>query len=379
MTTIRVISNGHGEDVIATRIITALGLDSYSFEVFPLVGKGQAFIDFGLAPKLTQSVMPSGGFLLRFKDIFSDLKSGLLMQFQKQRRVLKLSKADYQIVVGDVFALFMATTVPIPTIFFPTAKSERAIPHYKFELKYIRKHARIAFPRDIETHDRFVEYHIPSQFFGNPMFDDMVSKVSKPDGVTMALLPGSRKEAVQNMAIILTIISKLTLKQSYAFVFSLSPHVRYAQLKMVVHDLPWVLETDDEGYFFRFSQSDIQVRVLYTFFDALQLSSVVLGLAGTANEQAMHAKRHLISFIGAGPQSTKQRFHQQHQLIDGAATHFINSNHPDTIAQELSDVLNKNDFEWTPLSNYYQNASKLIAAHLKQFFMGPNNMGTIKK
>ena len=62
----------------------------------------------------------------------------------------------------------------------------------------------------------------------------------------------------------------------------------------------------------------------YSFMDVLHQSSMVIGLAGTANEQAMFAKRPLISFIGTGPQSTKQRFVEQHQLIDGATTYLIN-------------------------------------------------------
>jgi uncharacterized protein (TIGR03492 family) len=366
MISIRVISNGHGEDLIAARIISSLGLGAYEFHAFPLVGPGHAFLDLGIPPKIRQASMPSGGFLLRFKDIVSDLKSGLLMQFQKQRGSLNAAKADYQIVVGDVFALFMASSKhKMPTIFFPTAKSERAIPHYKLELMYIRKHADIVFPRDIETHERFIQQGIPSQFFGNPMFDGMVSNAAKAAGITVALLPGSRKEALKNMSLMLSIISKLRLNRLYSFVFSISPHIRYSELKLVINDLPWVLEKDDVGYLFKFSQAEIRVRVSYAFFDVLQLASVVLGLAGTANEQAMHANRYLISFIGAGPQSTKQRFQQQHQLIAGALTHFIDSNQPDVIAKELSDALNANEFEWTPLSDHHQQASKFIADYLR--------------
>ena len=70
-------------------------------------------------PKLDQNVLPSGEFLLKINDIVSDLKSGLFSQFRKQRHLLKSSISDYQIVVGDVYALFMATFgISIPTIFF---------------------------------------------------------------------------------------------------------------------------------------------------------------------------------------------------------------------------------------------------------------------
>ena len=84
----------------------------------------------------------------------------------------------------------------------------------------------------------------------------------------------------------------------------------------------------------------------------------------------MHAKRHLISFIGSGPQSTKRRFLQQHQLIEGASTDFIDSNDPDTIAREFSEILNCLEFNWTPLSDHYQMASTSIADHLNQQVLG---------
>ena len=366
MTHIRVVSNGFGEDLISTRGIEAIGLTSATFDVYPLVGDGNAYQQLGIQPTITQPVLPSGGFLLRLRDLLADLRSGLLWQFQKQRQALATGTADVQLVVGDVFALFMAASQSdIPIVFFPTAKSERAIPHYGIELKYIRSKASLVFPRDEATHQRFLNTGIPSRYFGNPMFDAMTSNVERGLPMTIALLPGSRQEAIQNMALMLMVVSQLTLDDPWSFVFSLSPHFKHAELTTVIADLPWLLEKDAQGFYFKFSQSDICVRVSYAFFDVLQASSVVIGLAGTANEQAMHAKQGLISFIGCGPQSTKQRFQQQHQLIDGATTHFIDSNQAETIAQGVSAILNDNDFEWTPLSDHYQMAAEKIAACLR--------------
>ena len=367
MKTIRVVSNGFGEDVIATRLIQALGQDDYRYDIYPLVGDGNAYQQLGIQPSMSQSMLPSGGFLLRLRDVLVDLRSGLLLQFQKQRQALAKGSADVQLVVGDVLALFMAAVnSKIPIVFFPTAKSERAIPHYGFELSYIRSKATLVFPRDQDTHQRFLDKGIASRFFGNPMFDAMTSNAKRGVPMTMALLPGSRQEAIQNMVMMLRIISHLHLDEPCAFVFSISPHFRYPELKMVIQDLPWLLEKDDQGYFFKFSQSKVIARLSYEFFDVLQVSSVVIGLAGTANEQAMHAKRHLISFIGSGPQSTKQRFQQQHRLIEGASTNFIDSNDPGIIAREVSDILNQRSFDWTPLSDHYQMASDVIADYLHQ-------------
>lgn len=158
MKTIRVVTNGFGEDVIASRIIQALGQDHIRYDVYPLVGEGNAFQQLSIQPTIAQPILPSGGFLLRLRDVLVDLSSGLLLQFQKQRQALSKGSADVQLVVGDVFALFMAAVnSKIPIVFFPTAKSERAIPHFWFELSYIRSKTILVFPRDEDTHQRFLE------------------------------------------------------------------------------------------------------------------------------------------------------------------------------------------------------------------------------
>ena len=41
MTTLRVISNGYGEDAIAAQLIQAIGLDALDVTPIPLVGDGR--------------------------------------------------------------------------------------------------------------------------------------------------------------------------------------------------------------------------------------------------------------------------------------------------------------------------------------------------
>lgn len=369
MTTLRVISNGYGEDAIAAQLIQAIGLDALDVKPIPLVGDGRSYVTLGLTPQLVQGVLPSGGFLRRLSDVFRDLRSGLLGQCLNQRRVLSSTHGAYQLVVGDVFALLMATwRTTMPTAFFPTAKSERAIPHYAVECQLIRANAQLVFPRDIETHQRFQSARVPSRFFGNPMFDGMVSNAPKVDPPMVALLPGSRDEAVSNIRMMLTIVSKLSLKSSFQFVFSLSNHIQLPELQAAVADLPWTVHEQATGIECSLSEPPLTVKVSYQFYDVLQSSSVVIGLAGTANEQAMHAQRQLISFIGMGPQSSRQRFREQHRLIDGVSPILIDSNDVEEIATQLSHCLNTHSFPWTPLSDHEQSSARYIAACLRQEF-----------
>ena len=70
----RIISNGFGEDLIASKLIQSFrDCYDFDFDVFPLVGQGNAYKHIGMNPKLDQNVLPSGGFLLKINDIVSDL------------------------------------------------------------------------------------------------------------------------------------------------------------------------------------------------------------------------------------------------------------------------------------------------------------------
>jgi uncharacterized protein (TIGR03492 family) len=370
MTTIRVISNGYGEDAIACQLIQAY-LDTVSdssdvtFKVFPCVGEGGSYKKIGLIPNVSQQVLPSGGFLHRMADVVNDLRSGLFSNVWRQRRAILDCSADMQWVIGDVYALWLASVGPsIPTVFFPTAKSERVIPHYALERRYIRAHATLVFPRDVETHQSFVAHGIPSQFLGNPMFDGLTSNQEPPSGTVCGILPGSRGEALANVGTILDVIALLDTQRVDTFLMALVPSITYADLLKVVGDRAWRVERKDSDLVLVYTQKKVEVKVSRNFKDVLHVSSLVLGLAGTANEQAMFAGRPLISFIGSGPQSTLKRFKQQHQLIDGA-TILVPSSNAKEVSKRLAQILDTNDFPWQPLPPVQAVAKDIVAVMLK--------------
>ena len=59
------LSNGHGEDLIATMIAREVSALCESFDIagFPLVGLGKAYANAGIPVIGSQDTMPSGGFL----------------------------------------------------------------------------------------------------------------------------------------------------------------------------------------------------------------------------------------------------------------------------------------------------------------------------
>ena len=69
-------------------------------------------------------------------------------------------------------------------------------------------------------------------------------------------------------------------------------------------------------------------------FDAvLHESTVVIGMAGTANEQAAGMGRPVVSFVGAGAQTTPSRMIDQERLLGGAAAYI--SDYPEGVAREI--------------------------------------------
>ena len=86
------LSNGHGEDLIATMIAREVKAERESLDVvgFPLVGFGKPYIDAGIRVVGVQKTMPSGGFLRHgVRLMLQDIKAGLIGLTVQQIRHLK--------------------------------------------------------------------------------------------------------------------------------------------------------------------------------------------------------------------------------------------------------------------------------------------------
>jgi uncharacterized protein (TIGR03492 family) len=144
-----VVSNGHGEDHIACRLIAEMR--DCQIDVLPLAGEGNAYTAAGYVPLMTHPVMPSGGFVRSFRDLCGDLSAGLLGSLRRARKLAKdhAKKADMVIAVGDVFCLAMAAKGhQTPVFFLPTAKSDSFMPHSWVERRLIRAFARRSYTTD---------------------------------------------------------------------------------------------------------------------------------------------------------------------------------------------------------------------------------------
>ena len=112
-----IISNGHGEDVIASEIIQKLLLTKSvdHIEVMPLVGEGKVFDSFS-SQEVTkigfQKVLPSGGFSNQsFIAFLQDLRKGMIFYLFRNWLELISKPKDYKILaIGDLLPLIYAWT-----------------------------------------------------------------------------------------------------------------------------------------------------------------------------------------------------------------------------------------------------------------------------
>ena len=127
------LSNGHGEDAIACRVIEALHdiNQDISYEILPIVGEGKVFAKFikdGWLSKIGSPIfLPSGGFSNQsFSGLVLDLKSGLLRSLWRQWTLIHNSARQGRIIVavGDLVPLLLAWASGADYFFIGTPKSD---------------------------------------------------------------------------------------------------------------------------------------------------------------------------------------------------------------------------------------------------------------
>ncbi len=251
-----VLSNGHGEDVIAVRILRELQQHNPP-EIFalPLVGEGRAYQKLNIPAIGSVRSMPSGGFIyMDGRQLARDVRGGLLQltlnQFKAVRRWVKTQKkSGYStkvLAVGDIVPLLFAYLSGSEYAFVGTAKSEYYLRDETGWLKrdtqkarregwsgsvYLpwerwlmsRDRCKAVFPRDSLTTEILKQWKIPAFDLGNPMMDGLNpsfplqkfytidtrrQEIERPLVVT--LLPGSRTpEAYANWEKITVAVSGL--------------------------------------------------------------------------------------------------------------------------------------------------------------------------
>ena len=338
---ILMVSNGHGEDLIACRLMTEM--QNCDIQVLPLAGIGAAYKALGYTPLITHPPMPSGGFIRSFRDLRKDVAAGVLGTLRQARKKVKqhAKTVDLVIAVGDVFCLAMAAWGHrTPVYFLPTAKSDTFMPHSRLERRFIKHFAKRTYTRDAVTAKGLSTHGLNAVYLGNPMMDGLWQTQSpltfSEDKPVLALVPGSRDEAYLNLVYMLDIAQHAQLEYGCHVVWAKSPELSLTQFISHYPNNTWSF--GPQGTWLRACHG-MMIHIVTHFPDVLAVADVVIGLSGTANEQALYVGKPVYAFEGFGPQSTLKRFEEQKALM-GGGLHIVTPRDHEAILTAVGQSLN---------------------------------------
>lgn len=330
---ILLVSNGFGEMAILQTIAKAIAqrAPDATLAQMPLVGT----LDTTAWPPAIgpQRSMPSGGLVTywNFRNIGRDVGAGLLGLSMRQFEFLRRQRNTYDAVVaiGDVYcAAACLWFARLPAVCVATAKSERVASHSWIERRILRG-ASITFARDEPTAKALTNGGVRAVYAGNAMMDQVASPEFAlpvdPDALRVALLPGSRADAAPNAraaARRLLRMAALSGKKVQAFL-ALAPAADVG----AIYD---ALET--EGFALKRWRTIVGVSAIGSrdgvevvcvkggLAASLLAAQVVLGQAGTGNEQAAGLGKPVIAAAGPGesPQSVGWYRMRQRKLLGDA-------------------------------------------------------------
>lgn len=369
------ISNGHGEDLMAAQLASALQekIPGLRIMALPLVGAGEAYLRRGIRLAGPTQTLPSGGFLRNsLKNLWMDLRAGLLSLTFRQIAALKAaaSEARMTVCVGDVALVLLAGLfVRRPAVFLPTAKSDYIAPHTALEVWLMRRFCTEVYPRDARTAEGLRKRGVNASYLGNVMMDSMTitgmgfgeetgeewarggdageeKAGGAPSGrrIMVGILPGSREEAYQNMQLIGEAASAFArlVKGNTVFLVALAGGLAMDRLAEVMAGFGWRScarpEAVQPGLVGCLEREEVRLLIFKERFgDILHAAKIVLGLAGTANEQAVGLGKPVVTFVGTGPQFNARFVATQKRLLREAIT--VVEARPELIAQEMAAIL----------------------------------------
>jgi uncharacterized protein (TIGR03492 family) len=292
------VANGHGETAIAARIaaeVTRLAATPVGSDLLALVGSGA-----GAAPLTVvgpRRAMPSGGLVAmgNVRAFSRDLRAGFVRLLASQLLFLRRARARYDIVVavGDAYALALAFLAGRPTLFVGTAKSVYVAPYGPFERVLLRQAVR-AFVRDERTAAVLRSQDVEAEAPGNVIVDLAGAPADAGlGGAWIGVLPGSREAAYADGVRLARVVRAVgRLRPGPGALLSVAPTLDAARFERELLADGWdacEAPRPAGGAFAVRSGAARLVGWMGSLGSLLRASILVLGQAGTANEQAAAA------------------------------------------------------------------------------------------
>jgi uncharacterized protein (TIGR03492 family) len=331
------LSNGHGEDLNASLVLKAFQQKYPQVEVaaLPLVGEGNAYRRLDVPIIAPTRSLPSGGFVyMDNRKLLADLRSGLLglawQQIQSARTYAR--NCDLIFAAGDIVPLAIAQITGCSYAAFIVSASgyyENRISLPFYTLQRLRsRQCQVIFTRDAFSAQQLQQRGITKSIFAGYPIMDVLEPVGKDLGLMphvpmIALLPGSRlPESAQNLGLQLDLA--IAIAREYAphpvqFQAALTPNMvasdqtKSSPLQTLALEKGWEFQAGGQLYH---AQHQVTVSCRCdAFADILLKADLVIGMAGTAVEQAVGLGKPVIQIIGQGPQFTYRFAEAQMRLL----------------------------------------------------------------
>jgi uncharacterized protein (TIGR03492 family) len=307
-----IVSNGYGEDAIACGIVASLQRTAPTLRLLamPLVGEGRAYQKLGVEVVGPRELLPSGGLILAgWSNILSDMRAGLWRVTRGQIKTLRQLGPQLGALVacGDTYPVLLGGFfTPQRVIMVGTAKSNYFVKYSAAERAIFRRCCEIVFARDEPTAATLRAYGIAARWVGNGMMD-LLGQSGQPlpvadDTTCVAILPGSRKSAYRDLPVILDAVRRLGQARPASWLMALADSVDVSGLAQAAEPDGWQLEAaDGPGLAGRLVGHGQDVWLVSgRFGDVLHRCDLVIGQAGTGNEQAAGLGKPVISFDSDG-------------------------------------------------------------------------------
>ncbi|NEP38182.1 MAG: hypothetical protein F6K35_02440, partial [Okeania sp. SIO2H7] len=325
------LSNGHGEDTHNCQIIKAFTkiCSDTTISAMPIVGAGNSYKNLGIPIIGPTSNMPSGGFFyLNPLLLFKDLGQGLIsLTWRQLQTVWQFAKnCDLVMATGDIVVAAIAYWTKLPYVVFLSADSSYYEDRINLGLilpKLLNNSRCLkVFVRDALTATDLNRQGIKkAEFVGTPVMDNLISTGKdlqlKPGLFTIGILPGSRlPEAGINLSLLLKLVREIV-----KFMGENVCQFRVAAVPILMSELEAVATSENWQYQagkLTFLTEEYSIEVIFyedAFADILQQSNLVIGMAGTAIEQAVGLGKPVITIPGEGPSFTYRFAEAQTRLL----------------------------------------------------------------
>ncbi|MCP9772977.1 lipid-A-disaccharide synthase-related protein [Synechococcus sp. Tobar12-5m-g] len=368
-----VLSNGHGEDLIALRVIRALRLRQprLAVAVLPLVGEGLGFCEAETNGELERigprRELPSGGFSNQsLTGLLGDLSAGLpLISWQQLRIVRRWGRRGLPVLaIGDLLPLLLAWASGAPYGFIGTPKSDytwrsgpgrdRVADGYHrckgsewdpWEWLLMRqRRCRLVAVRDALTARGLRRHGVRALAPGNPMMDGL-DALPLPAALAhrrrLVLLCGSRMpEALTNLRRLLEALHTLRPRgEPLVVLCPTGSRPTAGQLEPLLRAKHFTPATPPEGCGATSAWQRGSLSLLIgngAFRRWAAWGEVGLATAGTATEQLVGLGIPALSLPGPGPQFKAGFARRQSRLLGGAVRVCPA---PEALAAALGDLL----------------------------------------